>query len=60
MLGAALRPDPEGWEHGTQPLPYEVDIPEPEDAGGRSESPESWGNLPLQVPEDVLPNEKEK
>jgi hypothetical protein len=43
-LGAALRPDPEGWEHGTQPLPYKVDTPEPEDIGEgsiRSNSPEN-------------------
>jgi hypothetical protein len=62
MLGAVLRPDPEGWEHGTQPPPYEVGTPEPEDIGEgsvRSNSPESWGNLPLQVPEDILPDEKE-
>jgi hypothetical protein len=31
MLGAALRPDPEGWEHGTQPPAYqEYESPEPE------------------------------
>jgi hypothetical protein len=30
VLGAAQRPDPEGWEHGTQPPPYqEYESPEP-------------------------------
>jgi hypothetical protein len=32
MLGAALHPDPKGWEYGTQPLPCEGNTPEPEDA----------------------------
>jgi hypothetical protein len=43
VLGAALRPDPKGWEYDMQPLPYEVDILEPEDTGeGGTSSPEEW------------------
>jgi hypothetical protein len=60
ILGIVLRLDPKGWEHGIQPPPYEVDTPEPEDTGEgsvRSNSPESWGNLPLQILEDILPEE---
>jgi hypothetical protein len=62
MLGVALRPDPESWEYGTQPPPYqEYESPEPENEDGdeRSSDDKEYPLL-LQIPEDVLPDEEKE
>jgi hypothetical protein len=42
MLGAAIRPDPEGWEHDIQLPPYkEFEFPKPENKNGDMRSSDS-------------------